>query len=160
MLTPLLALTLAAPCLALEPGESAPVTALEAAVDQELEGRVVVVNFWATWCGPCRVELPHLQALDERLAGDQVEVVTISVDTSERLVEALTRRIGLDLPVFVDIEGELADEFKPPAMPTTYVLAPDGTIHDVLQGGLDEPAIDALEQRLRALRSRSPMASR
>ena len=129
--------------LALESGDRAPT--LDAT-----SGRVSLVNFWASWCGPCRAELPALNALDERL-DDSYAVVTVNVDLENRRARALLTKLGVKLPVVWDPVGTVAAEWAPPAMPTSYLVDVDGRVVEVIPRGLDDAEIEALELRMRAL---------
>ena len=122
-------------------------------------GQIVVIDFWATWCQPCRAALPRLQALSERLDELELPVRVLTVNTSERapdrealraLVQAACTELGLGLPVLMDIEGTVAREWGVSALPTTIVVDQEGRVAFVHQGaGAD--FIDRLEVELRQL---------
>jgi peroxiredoxin len=88
-----------------------------------LRGRVVLLHFWATWCPPCRRELPALQALERRLAPEGLAVLTVSVDAvpAERLVRFAAGR-GLALPILLDPHEALARRYGVGAYPTSLVI--------------------------------------
>ena len=92
-------------------------------------GRVLVVNFWATWCAPCRVEIPDLIALQEELGGEQFDVVGISLDTDEpAYVKEYAEAMDINYPMMID-DGEIAEAFGGVyALPTTYVIDKKGKI--------------------------------
>ena len=115
--------------------------------------RVVLLNFWASWCGPCLEELPRLDALNDGLRADGVEatVVAVSLDRQQRRAEAVVKRLELDLPVHYDPQGELGAAWKVDVMPTSYLLDEDGEVVETLQGALDEQAVAALATRMRTL---------
>lgn len=144
-----------AAALAAEPGQAFPETVVTdadgGAVRLDAPGQVTVVNLWATWCGPCLVELPLLDALHERLAGDGAAVVAVSLDDGKARPVALAKRLDLDLGVLHDEGGRLAASLAPEKLPTTYVVDADGTIRGVHAGALDAAAIAALEAEVRAL---------
>lgn len=93
------------------------------------EGRVLVINFWATWCAPCRVEIPDLIALQEELGGEQFDVIGISLDTDEpAFVKEYTDAMNINYPLIID-DGEIAEAFGGVyALPTTYVVDKKGKI--------------------------------
>jgi thiol-disulfide isomerase/thioredoxin len=120
---------------------------------EDTAGRVTLVNFWASWCGPCRTELPLLEALDERLDDNLFAVRTVNIDVQPQRAEALLKRNELDLSVTWDPTGVLAAAYDPPAMPTTYIIAPNGRVIKVLEGGLSHDELSMVEAELRALAS-------
>ncbi len=92
-------------------------------------GQVTVVNFWATWCGPCRIEMPHLQAAYEELADDGLEILAIDRDEAPGQVEAFRDENGLTFPILLDPgEAITAVQYQVISMPTTFVLDRNGVI--------------------------------
>jgi thiol-disulfide isomerase/thioredoxin len=95
----------------------------------DFKGKVVVVNLWATWCGPCKIEMPTLAKLATQYAGKPVEVVAVSIDKPEALAEAKAF-IGKQAPLafYNDPAAKLPWALKPPAagMPTTVIYGKDG----------------------------------
>ncbi len=92
---------------------------------EELRGRVVVMDFWATWCGPCRVVMPSLQELHET-HGDRVTVVGINVWESGDPA-AFMEENGYTYTMVLNGD-EVASEYMVESIPTFYVIAPDGTV--------------------------------
>ncbi|PSQ71956.1 MAG: TlpA family protein disulfide reductase [Bacteroidetes bacterium QH_2_64_26] len=94
------------------------------------EGRVLLVNFWATWCAPCREEIPDLNALQAELGGDGLRVIGIALDRQGReKVEPFAEKLSIEYPIVIDAEGTAESEFGPiPGLPTTIVVGPDGQI--------------------------------
>lgn len=120
-------------------------------------GKVVLLNFWATWCVPCAAELPHLQRLYETYDQDLV-VLAISMDGPESVanVAPQARRYGLTFPVLLDEETRVAGIYNPKrAAPYTVLIAADGTIANRRQGysAGDEVALEAEIQALVAARA-------
>jgi len=116
---------------------------------EDYRGKVVVVNFWATWCEPCRREMPALQRLAQQMP-DRVVVLTIDVgETPERIRRflALTR---IDLPVLLDRDNTVAREWKARGLPTSYVIGPDGRIAYYYIGPLEwtSPRVTRVIERL------------
>ena len=95
----------------------------------DFKGKVVVVNLWATWCAPCKIEMPQLAKLQAEYAGKPVQVVAISIDKAEALAEAKTFIAGkAPLTFYNDPAAKLPWALKPPAagMPTTVIYGKDG----------------------------------
>ena len=91
------------------------------------EGQHIVLNFWATWCAPCRKEMPHLSQLQDQF-GDGLEVVTVATGINQRpAMENFFAEIGVDnLPLHTDNNSALARDFGVVGLPVTLILDPDG----------------------------------
>ena len=100
-------------------------------------GRTVVVNFWATWCEPCRDEMPSLGRLRTRLAGKPFEVIAVNVGESPDRVARFTRDVPVAFPILFDRESETARRWKVRGYPTSFVIGPDGRIRYYFVGELD-----------------------
>ncbi len=105
----------------------------------DYQGKYVVLNFWATWCAPCRHEMPHLSALQETMGGDDMDVVTIA--TGRNPLPGMQRffaEIGVDnLPLHTDARQNLARSLGVLGLPVTIVLDPDGNEIARMQGDAD-----------------------
>ena len=114
-------------------GEPAPAFALPRADGgsfslEAARGSAVVVNFWATWCAPCREELPALDRLQRALAGEGLVVVAVSVDARPEAVARFARERGLGFAVLVDPREEVARRYGVGAYPTTVVVDRAGRV--------------------------------
>lgn len=120
-------------------------TAAGEAVDlASLRGKVVLVNFWATWCAPCVEEMPALARLRARLAPRGFEVLAVNQGEMPARVTAFAERAGLDLPMLLDREKAVAKAWKVRALPTTFVVDRAGRIRLHAEGELDTgPALEA-----------------
>lgn len=105
----------------------------------ELQGRVVVLNFWATWCPPCRAEIPALQGVHE--ANDNVVVVGVNVQEPALDVQSFMRSLDADYPVVLDTDAAVNRTYVVRALPTTYFIDERGVIVDVFGGPLSEPLL-------------------
>ncbi len=100
----------------------------------DYRGKVVLLNFWATWCAPCREELPSMQALRERLAGKGFEVITVNLMESEEKITAFRESELIDLPVLMDRDGAAAKRWKVRMLPISFVIDRQGAIRYQLVG--------------------------
>lgn len=102
----------------------------------ELRGKPVILNLWASWCGPCRAEMPALQALHEDL-GDQLVILGVNASDQDSRQKALSflSENGVTFRIVFDERGEVSDLYLLQALPTTYFIRADGIIEDVIIGG-------------------------
>lgn len=89
---------------------------LEQKVEQERSERVVLLNFWATWCAPCRRELPELAELRREFAAEDVLILSVSLDYNSKAVSRFVEQFGLNFPVYRD-DGEVGQRFEVAAVP-------------------------------------------
>ncbi len=108
----------------------------------ETRGRPVVLNFWATWCPPCRAEMPTIQAHSE-LWGDDLLVVGIEVGETPPEVQAFVDDFGLTFPVLLDRDGRVARRYFVQGLPTTVVLDADGVVQARHVGAMRPEDLDA-----------------
>jgi thiol-disulfide isomerase/thioredoxin len=99
-----------------------------------LAGQVVVVDFWAQWCGPCKEELPQLDKLQKEYAGKGVKIITVNIDKQRDNAEKLVKMLGLSLEVLLDPSGSVAASYDLPKMPSSYVVDKKGVIRYVHEG--------------------------
>lgn len=114
-------------------------------------GRLVVLNFWATWCTPCIKEMPTLQHLREQLGDKGLEVLAVSVDRGDpKRVAEFADGYSWRVPILLDPMSTVADAYAVRVMPTTYLIGPDGTIRGRSFGALkwDTPEAVALMESL------------
>lgn len=102
----------------------------------DLRGCAVLLNFWASWCEPCRAEMPSLQALAEREA-QRLVVITINLKELPDAVQRFVQATGLQLPVVRDAQGELAKAWGIRIYPSTVLIDSQGRVHSTVRGALD-----------------------
>ncbi len=107
------------------------------------EGRPVVVNIWASWCAPCRTEMPLLQNAADTYAGEAV-ILGVASNDDPREAKRFLDDLGLDYPNVFDATGEIRVALGVSAYPTTYVFGPDGTIKSRVNGGISEQRLAGL----------------
>ncbi|WP_298189582.1 TlpA disulfide reductase family protein [Novosphingobium sp.] len=112
-------------------------TPAEAAVSLDMakyRGKVVYVDFWASWCGPCKLSFPFMQQLAGRYPASDLAVVTINVDRQRAAADAFMRQVHSNLPVIYDAAGDLAQAWKVADMPTSLVFDRKGVMRFRHQG--------------------------
>ncbi len=106
-----------------------------------LRGQTVVLNFWATWCGPCRIEAPSFASFAE--ANPDIAVVGIAADGTPARVRATARELGISYPVLLADDGVLED-YSITTFPTTVIVGPDGGVRAAHTGLLFRPQLALL----------------
>lgn len=95
----------------------------------EFRGKVVLLHFWATWCRSCRVEMPVLEELTQKFAGEDFVVLAISVDRgSSKIVKKVASGFAVSFPVLLDPSGEVRKNYEITALPTSYLIGKDGKL--------------------------------
>ncbi|HEU0289567.1 MAG TPA: TlpA disulfide reductase family protein, partial [Burkholderiales bacterium] len=103
----------------------------------DYRGRVILINFWATWCGPCRDEMPSIQRLKEKLAGRPFAVLAVNLDEPESRIRNFLSQMKLDLTVLLDPERKVAKAWNARILPASFVVGPDGRIRYSLVGEIN-----------------------
>jgi thiol-disulfide isomerase/thioredoxin len=112
----------------------------------DYSGKVVVLNFWATWCAPCKAEMPSLQTLQDTLGGEGLQVVTVAFGRHNPMaMSEFWKDAGVtSLPLYLDAGTEMARAFGVVGLPHTFVLGRDGTVLADLPGEADWSAPETL----------------
>jgi len=116
----------------------------------EYRGRVVLINFWATWCPPCREEMPALQALQERLSGRPFAILGVNYGESPNRIESFLRGTPVGFLILRDPRHEAITAWRIRTLPASFLVAPDGQIRFTIVGELDWTADDTVA-RVRTL---------
>ena len=137
LLLPLVA-ALLMPAIAEVSGE-APDFALKSAGGEnirlsELRGEVVLINFWASWCGPCRQEMPHLEALYQKYEPLGFELLAVNVEQDRRKADKMLKKQPVSFPVLFDDRNEVSKLYEVIAMPSTVIVDRDGNVRHVHHG--------------------------
>jgi cytochrome c biogenesis protein CcmG/thiol:disulfide interchange protein DsbE len=137
--------------VALDDGSTFQLTDLDGAPIRldALRGKVVWINFWASWCPPCQQETPILRELDERYGDDGLEIIGISVqETSPDDIAAYAERYDLAYTIGFDASGHIFREYKVYALPTQFFIDTNGVIDTVVNGPVELDAASALIESL------------
>jgi peroxiredoxin len=102
----------------------------------DYRGRPVVLNFWATWCRPCRKEMPQLVAASERYGDEGLVVIGLNLQEGRSIIEPFAQDYGVDFPILIDRDGEVGDEYRLLGLPTTYFIDKSGVIRSIFTGPL------------------------
>ncbi|MDQ2926990.1 MAG: TlpA family protein disulfide reductase [Pseudomonadota bacterium] len=102
-----------------------------------LAGKVVLLNFWATWCEPCRIEMPSLDALAERYRKRDLVILAVNYRESAAVIRTFLEHMPYKATILLDAEGDAAVEWTPRIFPSTVLIGRDGKPHETVLGDLD-----------------------
>jgi thiol-disulfide isomerase/thioredoxin len=103
----------------------------------EYKGKVVLVNFWATWCEPCRAEMPSIDRLKSSLTGKPFEVLAVNMAEPLSRIEKYSASVPLGFPLLRDRDGSASKAWRAKLLPASYLIGRDGRIRYVAFGELD-----------------------
>ncbi|NKF50665.1 TlpA family protein disulfide reductase [Shewanella sp. WXL01] len=137
-----LCLALSASVQAVEVGDSAPDFTLKSLTGDNLNlteqrGEIIVLNFWASWCGPCRKEMPILQKLQDKYQDLGVQVWGVNVEQDNEAGRNFLKGLDLSFPILFDQTNTLSEDYDVKAMPTTVIIDRSGSVRNVYYGYQD-----------------------
>ena len=100
----------------------------------QYKGKVVYIDFWASWCGPCKLSFPYMQGLEGRLPKSSFVLIAVNVDHARDQADAFLRQYGSSVPVVFDPKGVIASKYQVKAMPTSILIGRDGSVRYVHNG--------------------------
>lgn len=103
----------------------------------DFAGQVVLLNFWATWCGPCRKEMPALDALHQRYAHQGFTVLGVSMDDDAQVIRNFFKKITVTFPILHDSGKDSAEKYRVFALPTSFLIDRKGVVRQFLTGQQD-----------------------
>ncbi|MFD1397110.1 thiol-disulfide oxidoreductase ResA [Kroppenstedtia eburnea] len=104
----------------------------------ELRGRAVLLNFWATWCEPCRDEMPAIQKVYEKHRDKGLVVVGVNIAESQLTVKGFVRQLDLSFPILLDKERKVVDQYRIEPIPTSLFIDKDGKVVRIVKGQMDD----------------------
>ena len=113
---------------------------------KQYRGKVVLINFWATWCPPCRAEMPSMQRLKNKMAGKPFVILAVDMGETEAEVKAFLPQVKTDFNVLMDKDGRALKAWKVFAFPTSYLVDAQGKIRYGLYGASEWDAADKVEK--------------
>ncbi|MEY4768300.1 MAG: hypothetical protein RL637_939 [Pseudomonadota bacterium] len=117
---------------------------------KQFAGKVVYLDFWASWCGPCRTSFPLLNKLHEKLKAQGFEVVAINLDEDKAKAEKFISEFKVGFTVLRDAKGEWADKYVVESMPTSFIIDKQGVVQHIHHGFVSNDIVD-LEARIQSL---------
>lgn len=140
---------------ALTPGDAPPAIDMPDQTGEKVElaalkGKVVIVDFWASWCGPCKKEMPVLEALRVKYAAQGLVIVGVNIDSSPKKMNKFLKNTPVSFRIVHDRKLVVANRYEPETMPTSYFIGRDGVVRYV-HGGFQKGDARVLEGRVKAL---------
>ena len=128
----------------------------------DYRGKVLMINVWATWCLPCRVEMPSIEALNKAYASKGLKIVAVSIDDpgTDSTIRAFVKQYGLTFEVLHDQRGRISDLYDVTGYPETFIIGKDGIIRKKLMSATDWNSPDARALMDRLLSEESEASSR
>ena len=118
----------------------------------DYRGRVVLVNFWATWCVPCREEMPSIERLRASLQGRPFTVLAVNLAEPESRIRKFLEAVPVSFPVLLDRNAQTAKAWQARVLPATFIVGPDGVVRYQYYGELDWSRSEVRETILRPLK--------
>jgi DsbE subfamily thiol:disulfide oxidoreductase len=112
------------------------------------KNQVTLVNFWATWCGPCRGEIPELIRFYSQYSSQKVALLAINLQEKPAEVRKFAKKAGMNFPVLTDTTGRVGELYKVYAIPTTYIVDSKGIIRHVIEGSTSLRVLQAKIQTI------------
>ena len=124
----------------------------------DLDGKLVVVNVFASWCGPCRVETPHLVEIYNEIDKDEVEFVGLNLQETSEAVLSFKEEFSITYPLLLNEGGEITNIYRPIGLPTTWFIDQDGVVRYVFSGPMTQQVLLQVIDDVIAGREPNPFA--
>ncbi len=118
----------------------------------DYKGKVIFLNFWATWCKPCKEEMPSMELLYKAMKGKDFEMIAVSIDRDIAKVEPFVKELKLTFPILLDFMGKADRRYKLTGVPETYIIDQNGVIVEKILGPRDWTRPESLQTILELLK--------
>ncbi|MCC7352119.1 MAG: redoxin domain-containing protein [Anaerolineae bacterium] len=115
---------------------------------RDLRGQAVLINFWASWCGPCRSEMPEFQAAYNQRKDQGFTILAVNQGETGATATAFAQRLGLTFPIVLDNRGEASDLYGVRALPTSFFVDREGIVRAVVVGAMNGPLLESNLRRI------------
>jgi DsbE subfamily thiol:disulfide oxidoreductase len=112
------------------------------------KNKVTVVNFWATWCPPCKAEIPELIKLYQQNSAKGLTLLAINLRDQPQAAKTFAEKTGMKFPILTDTTGKIGELYQIFSIPSTFIIDQKGTIRSVIKGGTNLPTLDGKVQPL------------
>lgn len=138
--------------IGIEPGNIPPDFELTTLTGEQVQlsdyrGKKVILNFWATWCPPCRAEMPHMQAFYEKNKDNDIAILAVNLtntDKGKASIREFVNEYELTFPIPLDKQGTVGPEYQAYTIPTSYIIDSNGLIQEKVVGPMDEAIMEDL----------------
>ena len=117
----------------------------------DYKGKKVILNFWATWCPPCKAEMPHMQKFYEENKGNGIEILAVNltdIDNGQDSIESFVKDYGLTFDIPLDQKGVIGRQYQAFTIPTSYLIDSNGNISNKIVGPMDEEMMKSLTEEM------------
>lgn len=114
----------------------------------DLRGKGVVLNFWGTWCEPCKAEMPALQKKYETYKDQGLEVIGVNISESPITIEPFINQYGINFPILLDRQTQITKLYRIGPIPTTFFISPEGRVEEIFIGQLSEELIASKVEKI------------
>lgn len=129
---------------------------IEGKLPDTLKGKVLLVDFWASWCGPCAQSFPAMNALQKKYAGDGLVIIAVSVDEKKGDMDDFLKKHKVSFTVVHDAAQKLVETYGIAAMPASFLIAPDGKVAYIHVGFHGKETVKQYEHEIESLTKKEP----